>query len=55
VRRADVDVLLTPTEWGILELLVRNRGKLVGHRRLLQEVWVPATAPRATTFRVYVE
>ena len=31
VLRADgTEVHLTPTEWGVLELLVRNRGKLVG-------------------------
>ncbi|MCU1375787.1 MAG: winged helix family two component transcriptional regulator [Actinomycetia bacterium] len=33
------DVRLTPTEWGIVELLVRNRGKLVTKRQLLREVW----------------
>ena len=30
---------LTPTEWGLLEVLVRNRGQLVTQRQLLQEVW----------------
>ena len=30
-------VRLTPTEWGILDVLVRNPGKLVGQRKLLQE------------------
>jgi two-component system KDP operon response regulator KdpE len=33
------DIRLTPTEWGIVELLVRNRGKLVTKRQLLREVW----------------
>ncbi|NUW45749.1 response regulator [Nonomuraea rhodomycinica] len=33
------DVRLTPTEWGILEILLRNPGKLVGQRHLLAEVW----------------
>ncbi|MFI6816692.1 response regulator [Nonomuraea sp. NPDC050328] len=33
------DVRLTPTEWGILELLLRNPGKLVSQRQLLTEVW----------------
>ncbi|MDF5757583.1 response regulator [Spongiactinospora sp. TRM90649] len=32
-------VRLTPTEWHILEILLRNPGKLVGHRHLLTEVW----------------
>ena len=34
-------VHLTPTEWGILELLVRHPGKLVSQRQLLSEVWDP--------------
>ncbi|WP_157249223.1 response regulator [Nonomuraea typhae] len=33
------DVRLTPTEWHILELLLRNPGKLVSQRQILTEVW----------------
>jgi two-component system KDP operon response regulator KdpE len=29
---------LTPREWGVVEVLVRNEGKLVSQRQLLQEV-----------------
>ena len=36
---AGTDIRLTPTEWGIVELLVRNRGKLVTKRQMLREVW----------------
>jgi two-component system, OmpR family, KDP operon response regulator KdpE len=32
-------VRLTPTEWHLLEILVRNPGKLISQRQLLQEVW----------------
>jgi two-component system KDP operon response regulator KdpE len=32
-------VRLTPIEWQIVELLVRNEGRLVSQRKLLQEVW----------------
>jgi two-component system KDP operon response regulator KdpE len=32
-------VRLTPTEWHILEILLRNPGKLIGQRYLLTEVW----------------
>ncbi|GAA2557213.1 response regulator [Pseudonocardia hydrocarbonoxydans] len=49
VVRDGAQVHLTPTEWGILELLVRHRGKLVGQRELLRAVWGPATARRRTT------
>ena len=34
-------IRLTPTEWGVVEVLVRNQGKLVSQRQLLQEVWGP--------------
>jgi two-component system KDP operon response regulator KdpE len=34
-------VRLTPTEWHIVEILLRNEGKLVTQRQLLQEVWGP--------------
>ncbi|GAA4079789.1 response regulator [Nonomuraea soli] len=33
------EVRLTPTEWGLLEILLRNPGKLVSQRHLLTEVW----------------
>ena len=36
---AGEQVRLTPTEWHVLEILVRNPGRLVGRRRLLTEVW----------------
>jgi two-component system KDP operon response regulator KdpE len=32
-------VRLTPTEWHMLELLVRNPGKLISQRQMLAEVW----------------
>ncbi|MCT2584761.1 response regulator [Actinophytocola gossypii] len=54
VRRGGAEVHLTPTEWGILELLVRNRGKLVGQKQLLREVWGPAYASETHYLRVYL-
>jgi two-component system KDP operon response regulator KdpE len=39
VIRDDHDVRLTPTEWQLLEALVRQRGRLVTQRQLLHEVW----------------
>jgi DNA-binding response OmpR family regulator len=36
-----VDVRLTPTEWHLLEVLVRHPGKLLSQRQLLTEVWGP--------------
>ncbi len=39
VRRDGETVHLTPTEFGLLRELARNRGKLITHRALLVEVW----------------
>jgi two-component system, OmpR family, KDP operon response regulator KdpE len=39
VRRDGEDVHLTPTEFELLRVLVRNRGRLMTHRALLVEVW----------------
>ena len=47
-------VHLTPTEWHLLEVLIRNEGKLVGQRQLLQEVWGPAYETETNYLRVYV-
>jgi two-component system KDP operon response regulator KdpE len=47
-------VRLTPTEWHLLEVLVRNEGKLVPGRQLLQEVWGPAYGTETNYLRVYI-
>jgi len=54
VHRDGVEVHLTPTEWGLLEMLARNRGRLVGQKQLLQEVWGPAYAKESHYLRVYL-
>jgi two-component system KDP operon response regulator KdpE len=54
VTKDGVEVHLTPTEWGMLEVLVRNRGKLVGREELLKEVWGPAYATETHYLRVYL-
>jgi two-component system, OmpR family, KDP operon response regulator KdpE len=54
VIRGGSDVRLTPTEWQLLELLVRHRGKLVTQRQLLQEVWGPGYQTEANYLRVYM-
>jgi two-component system KDP operon response regulator KdpE len=47
-------VRLTPTEWAILELLLRNPGKLIGQRRLLADVWGPNHTKETHYLRVYL-
>jgi two-component system KDP operon response regulator KdpE len=54
VTREGADVRLTPTEWQLLEVLVRNPDRLVTQRQLLQEVWGPGYLTEASYLRVYV-
>jgi two-component system KDP operon response regulator KdpE len=55
VRAPDGEPIpLTPTEWHLLEVLVRHEGKLVERRRLLQEVWGPAYETETNYLRVYM-
>jgi two-component system KDP operon response regulator KdpE len=54
VHRDGQEVHLTPTEWGVLEVLVRNRGRLVAQKQLLQDVWGPQYATESHYLRVYL-
>jgi len=45
---------LTPTEWHLLEILVRNPGRLVTQRQLLQEVWGPQYQTETNYLRVHL-
>jgi two-component system KDP operon response regulator KdpE len=54
VSTAAGEVRLTPTEWHILEVLLRNSGKLVTQRQLLAEVWGPAYASETNYLRVHL-
>ncbi len=47
-------VHLTPTEWGMLEMLVRRRGTLVTRSELLREVWGPGYRTETHYLRVYL-
>jgi two-component system KDP operon response regulator KdpE len=48
------EIRLTPTEWHIVEVLVRHAGKLVGQKQLLQEVWGPAYESETNYLRVFM-
>ncbi|MET9260001.1 response regulator [Amycolatopsis sp. NPDC004079] len=54
VLREGREVHLTKTEWGVLELLVRNRGRLVAQKQLLHEVWGPSYETESHYLRVYL-
>jgi two-component system KDP operon response regulator KdpE len=48
------DLRLTPTEWRILEILVRHPGRLVTKRQLLTQVWGPAYENESGYLRLYM-
>jgi len=54
VTRDGQPVRLTPTEWHLLEILVRNPGKLVTQQQLLRDVWGPAYDGQTNYLRVYL-
>ncbi len=54
VIRDGADVRLTPTEWHLLEVLVRHPGKLLSQRQLLQEVWGPGYETAQGNLRLYM-
>ncbi|HXN72070.1 MAG TPA: response regulator transcription factor [Candidatus Acidoferrales bacterium] len=47
-------VRLTPKEFELLRHLVANRGKALGHRRLLQAVWGPDYGEETEYLRVFI-
>jgi two-component system, OmpR family, KDP operon response regulator KdpE len=54
IRAGSASVHLTPTEWQLLDVLVRNPGKLVTQRQLLQHVWGPTYATETHYLRQYM-
>ncbi|MDO5862779.1 MULTISPECIES: response regulator [Paenarthrobacter] len=54
VLRNGAAVRLTPREWAILELLVRNPGKLITQQQMLAKVWGPGYADETHYLRVYM-
>ncbi len=54
VRRAGVEVHLTPTEYRLLGVLIANTGRVLTQRQLLREVWGPSHSEQAHYLRVYM-
>ncbi|MGK9149388.1 response regulator transcription factor [Plantibacter flavus] len=49
-----VPVRLTPTEWQVLEILLRNAGRLVTRQTLLTEIWGPMHVTDTGYLRLYI-
>jgi two-component system KDP operon response regulator KdpE len=54
VRVAGEEVHLTPIEFDLLRMLMRNRGRLLTHRALLTEVWGPEYADASGLLRTHI-
>ncbi|MGZ6545971.1 MAG: winged helix-turn-helix domain-containing protein, partial [Actinomycetota bacterium] len=54
VAREGEALHLTPTEYGLLEALVTNPGKLLTHQWLLRKVWGQGYGTETTYLRTYV-
>jgi two-component system, OmpR family, KDP operon response regulator KdpE len=54
VRNDGRDVHLTPIEYDLLRVLLRNRGRLMTHRALLSEVWGPGYESDTHTLRTHI-
>ncbi|GAA1164534.1 response regulator [Nocardioides aquiterrae] len=54
VTRAGQEVRLTPTEWHLLEVLVRHPGRLLSQRQLLTDVWGPGYETAQGNLRLYI-
>jgi two-component system KDP operon response regulator KdpE len=54
IDQTELTVHLTPIEWQLLEVLLRNPGMLLPQRRLLQEVWGPTYRSETQYLRQYM-
>ena len=54
VQRDGEEVHLTPIEFELLRVLLRNRGRLLTHRALLSEVWGPEYADDTPILRTHI-
>ncbi|HQQ97553.1 MAG TPA: response regulator [Cyclobacteriaceae bacterium] len=54
VKKGNVPVKLTATEYTLLALMVRNEGKVLTHQYLLNEVWGPSYRNESQYLRVFV-
>jgi two-component system KDP operon response regulator KdpE len=54
VQEGGEDIRLTPTEWHLLEVLVRHPGKLMSQHQLLTEVWGPGYETASGNLRFYM-
>lgn len=52
--RGGAPIILTPTEWRLLDRLARDAGRLVHNTELLADVWGPAARADVQYLRVWI-
>jgi len=52
--RDGIEEKLTPTEWSLLLIFLRNSGKIMTRKQILREVWGPAMEEEYNNLRVYI-
>lgn len=55
VMKGQAEIRLTPTEYNVLTVLVKNAGKALTHKHLLTEVWGPSHAADVQYLRVFMQ
>jgi two-component system KDP operon response regulator KdpE len=54
VKIKEIPLDLTPTEFNLLVYLIKNAGKVISHRTILQNVWGAEYGDEAEYLRVYI-
>jgi two-component system, OmpR family, KDP operon response regulator KdpE len=54
VKKAGIEVHLTPIEYRLLGVLIANSGRVLTHRHLLREVWGPSHVEQNHYLRVFM-
>ena len=55
VRRGGMAINLTPREFSLLELLLRNKGRVVSRERILEAVWGLGTEVEENTLEAFIK
>ena len=54
VHTSSGEIRLTPTQWHLVEIMVRNAGRLVSQRELLEQVWGPTYGEQTHYLRIFM-
>jgi two-component system KDP operon response regulator KdpE len=54
IKRKELPIKLTPTEYQLLTLLAKNEGKVLTHHFILKEIWGVAFQEETQYLRVYI-